>query len=233
MKVWAISDLHMSTSCDKPMDVFGGNWENYLPKIIENWKRVVAPEDIVLLAGDHSWGMRLEEAEPDLQILASLPGKKVLLKGNHDYWWKSISAVRNALPENMYAVQNDALRFGNVLVCGTRGWTVLEPSKTMDAENERIYLREIERLKLSLKAMQAMRSQEDKVVCMLHFPPFNSLREDSPFTNLLEEYAVDAVVYGHLHGKLSKRDLVYVKNHIPYYLTSCDQVENTLTQIVL
>lgn len=231
MKIWAISDLHMSTACNKPMDVFGGHWENYLPKIFEEWQRVVAPEDIVLLAGDHSWGMRMEEAEPDIAILAQQKGLKVLLKGNHDYWWKSISAVRNMLPEGMYAVQNDAMRFGNVLVCGTRGWTVPESNKVLDDENQRIYLREIERLKLSLKAMETMRKPDDYVICMMHFPPFNSMREDSPFTLLLEQYKVHAVVYGHLHGKLSKRDLVYTKNNIPYYLTSCDQVENHLVRI--
>lgn len=126
MKVFALSDLHLSTACDKPMDIFGGNWENYTEKIREKWLAKVSPEDLVLIAGDISWGMKLEEARSDLDWIDALPGKKIIIKGNHEYWWKSISSVRQILPSSILAIQNDAIRFDGIVVCGTRGWEVPE-----------------------------------------------------------------------------------------------------------
>ena len=122
MKVFAISDLHLSTVVDKPMDVFGASWDNYIDLIVADWKQKVTDDDVVLLAGDFSWAMRMADALPDFALLADLPGKKVIIRGNHDYWWNKISQVRNNLPTGFYALQNDCLRLGNLLLCGTRGW---------------------------------------------------------------------------------------------------------------
>ncbi len=227
MKIWAISDLHLSTSCDKPMDVFGGAWEGYTEKIAENWKRLVAKDDYVLLGGDISWAMQLEEAVSDLNWIDILPGKKIMIKGNHEYWWKSISKVRNILPKSIQAIQNDSIRIGNILICGTRGWTVPEHGKTLDKDDEKLYKREVERLKLTLNDMQKTRQPEDYVIAMIHYPPYNMMKEDSEFTKLFEEYHVDKVIFGHLHGKLVNMDKVYVKNGITYYFTATDHIDNT------
>ena len=124
MKIFAISDLHLSNSCDKPMDIFGGNWEGYTDKIIQNWNKRVGTEDLVLIAGDISWAMKLEEAQADLDWIDKLPGRKIIIKGNHEYWWKSISAVREILPQSIMAIQNDAIKIDDFIICGTRGWTV-------------------------------------------------------------------------------------------------------------
>lgn len=227
MKIWAISDLHLSFACDKPMDIFGGNWENYTQKIQENWQQLIAPEDIVLIAGDISWAMKLEEAVADLQWIDKLNGKKIIIKGNHEYWWSGITAVRNILPQSISAIQNDCLRIGNLLFCGTRGWTVPEHGKQLPAEDEKLYKREVERLKLTLAKMQQERKPDDTVICLMHFPPYNMTKEDSNFTKLLEEYNINKVVFGHLHGKLVNMDKVYNKNNIEYYFTSTDHINNT------
>ena len=152
MKIYAISDLHLSTSCDKPMDIFGGNWEGYTEKIIENWTSKITDDDLVLIAGDISWAMRLEETKTDFEWIDKLPVKKINIKGNHEYWWKSISAVREALPESIMAIQNDSIKIGDKIICGTRGWTVPEENKEFLPEDEKIYKREVERLKLTLKS---------------------------------------------------------------------------------
>lgn len=227
MKVWAISDLHLSTSCNKPMDVFGGNWLNYVDKIKENWCKLVSNQDIVCIAGDISWAMKIEEAISDLKWIDDLPGHKIIIKGNHEYWWKSISAVRDVLPKSISAIQNDCIRFGNILFCGTRGWTVAEHGKTLSAEDEKLYKREVERLKLTLKQMQNQRKPDDIVICMIHYPPFNMTKQDSGFTQLIEEYKINKVIYGHLHGKLVNIEHVFTKNDVTYYFTSTDHINNT------
>ena len=227
MKIWAISDLHLTFACDKPMDIFGGNWENYIQRIEENWQKLVSVNDIVLVAGDISWAMKLEDAVKDLEWLDKLNGKKIIIKGNHEYWWSGITAVRKVLPTTISAIQNDCLRINNVLFCGTRGWTVPEHGKQLCAEDDKLYKREVERLKLTLAKMQQQRKPDDIVICMMHFPPYNITKEDSNFTQLLEEYKIDKVVFGHLHGKLVGMEHVYTKNSITYYFTSTDHVNHT------
>ena len=213
------------------MDVFGKSWENYFELISEDWKAKVTDDDVVLLPGDFSWAMRMDEALPDFEMVAKLPGKKVILRGNHDYWWNTLSQVRNAIPQGFYALQNDCLRFGDVLICGTRGW-ICPDGNNLTAEDAKIYLREIERLKLSIAAMQKMRKPEDKVIAIMHFPPFNGRYDDSDFTRLFIEAGITTVVYGHLHGKDCRANLHMKKFGIDFYLTSCDLVGNKLTEIV-
>lgn len=230
MKVFAISDLHLSTADPKPMDVFGGGWSDYWSIIENDWREKVSDDDLVLIPGDISWAMHIKEALPDLGLIGKLKGKKVLLRGNHDYWWNTIGKVRAALPDGMYAVQNDCLRFDNFLVCGTRGWTCPDKGE-LSAQDKKIYLRETQRLKLSLEQMSKMRREEDKVVCMMHFPPFNVRREDSEFTKLFIQYGVNCVVYGHLHGKDCRADLHFSKFGADFYLTSTDLAEHKLTRL--
>ncbi len=232
MKIYAISDLHISTNTGKPMDVFGGNWVGYLEKIFADWQKKVSDDDLVLIGGDISWAMDISDAKQDIDTLSELKGKKIIIKGNHDYWWSGIGKVRDILPENFYALQNDSIRFPGVVVCGSRCWSV--PGAPDFKEHDmKIYMRENERLRLSLKSACAMREEGDKIIALIHFPPFNVKREDTLFTQVFEEFGVDTVIYGHLHGKNVRADKLVVKNGVKYYLTSCDQVDNKLTEIVL
>lgn len=231
MKIFAISDLHLCLSGAKPMDVFGDTWSNYLTLIKEDWNSKVKDEDYVLMAGDMSWALKLNEATNDLNYLNQLNGKKVIIRGNHDYWWKSLSAIKRELPENIIPIQNDALKIGNVIIAGTRGWTVPEKNKAMTEEDKKIYARELIRLELSLQEASRIREENDIIIGMIHFPPFNSTFSESEFTSLFEKYNVSKVVYGHLHGKQSRSNNRIVINNIEYFLTSCDKLNNKLIQI--
>ena len=179
------------------MSIFGGAWERHPEAFFDGWLSVVADDDLVLIPGDISWAMRLPEALADLHDIAALPGRKVLLRGNHDYWWPSISKLRKALPAGMFAVQNDALALDGVVIAGTRGW-VVPGSRGFTPEDDAIYQRELERLGLSLAA--AERLAGDYRVVMLHFPPTNSRLEASGFTEMIAAYGPDALVFGHIHG---------------------------------
>jgi predicted phosphohydrolase len=238
MKVYAISDLHLSGFNPKPMDIFGASWDNYWALIKESWAASVENDDAVLIAGDISWAMTLDEARGGLEEIGRLKGKKILIRGNHDYWWKSIGNVREALGGDTYALQNDCVKIGKVLVGGTRGWTVPERGGAGGvggaggAEDEKIYRREAQRLKLSLESLRRNRTDGDISLCMIHFPPFNSKREDSEFTRLFDEYGIDKVIYGHLHGADCRAELISKKNNVEYFLTSCDQLKNKLTRIL-
>ena len=229
MKIFAISDLHLSVNNPKPMDIFGPTWENYIEKIFDDWRAKVTEEDVVLLAGDFSWAMKIDDVRADFAMLKDLPGKKVIIRGNHDYWWKSISAVRNILPPNFYAIQNDAIKFENVIICGTRLWNIPDLKKASE-EDIKIYNRELIRLKLTLDSAKKLQEEGDKLICMLHYPPYSFKEEDNEITKLLEEYKVDAVVYGHIHA-YCRQNLILKKNEVTYYLTSCDIVNNALIPI--
>lgn len=225
MKIYAISDLHLSFACDKPMDIFGGNWEGYIDKIKEKWTAKVKPEDIVLIAGDISWAMKLEEVTADLAWIDALPGTKIIIKGNHEYWWQSISNVRAILPSSIKAIQNDAIKIGRYVFCGTRGWIVPEDGKELSPEDDKIYKREVERLKLTLTYADSLREDGDKLILMIHYPPYNMNKEDNEMTKLIEAYGVETVVFGHLHG-YTRCEKVYKKNDVTYYFTSCDHINN-------
>ncbi len=149
--LYAIADLHLPGGLNKTMDLFGDKWVNHTVKIEENWRREIKDEDLILIAGDISWAMRLNEAREDLARIASWPGTKVMIRGNHDYWWQGISKVREVLPENLLAIQNDSIHFQSWRICGTRGWRI-PGNKDFKPEDEKIYLRELERLKLSLQS---------------------------------------------------------------------------------
>ncbi|MBR2391389.1 MAG: metallophosphoesterase [Clostridia bacterium] len=225
MNVYAISDLHLSFNHDKPMDVFGGHWENYTQKIKANWESKIKDDDVVLIAGDISWAMKIDEVDADLDWIDKLPGQKIIIKGNHEYWWKSISAVREILPKSIKAIQNDAIKIGSVVFCGTRGWTIPESGKELEPEDLKIYKREVERMKLTLMSANVLRQEGDKLAVMIHFPPLNSEKEENDFTKLFEEYGVDDVIFGHIHG-YTNCPLHYEKNGVAYHFTSCDHIQN-------
>lgn len=230
MKVFAISDLHLSVNNSKPMDIFGPVWEGYLDKIFSQWQEKVGDDDIVLMAGDLSWAMKMDEVKPDLELLKNLKGRKVIIRGNHDYWWHSISAIRLILPDNFYAIQNDAIRFDGVVVCGTRGWKGVERNQVLSPEDQKIFDREVLRLEMTLQNGQKLMQEGDKLICMMHYPPLGTLKDETKFSQLIEKYNVDIVVYGHLHG-YKNPELYFEQNGVQYFLTSCDEVDNELVEI--
>jgi len=225
MKVYAISDLHLSFNADKPMDVFGEKWENYEAKIKDNVANLLTDEDILIIAGDLSWAMQMAEVDADFDYISSLKGKKIVVRGNHDYWWKSITAIRDKFePREIYALQNDSIKFGKFVFAGTRGWVVPETGKGMSEEDKKIYNRELIRLEMALESASKRLEEGDELIAVLHYPPFNSTLDDSEFTGLLERFGVTKCVYGHLHGKTKHATTVQNKNGIEYYLSSCDKI---------
>ena len=230
-KVFAIGDLHLSVNNPKPMNIFGPRWDNYWEKVAEDWSEKAGADDIVLIPGDISWAMTLQNALPDLSMIGALPGKKVILRGNHDYWWGTISSVRANLPAGMYAVQNDAVRVGKFVVFGSRLWAVPDvPGKHETPDDEKIYLREIERLKLSIQAAARIKKEGDTLICMTHYPPCNAKRQESDYTRLIEQSGASVCVYGHLHG-LNYNVRPFTQNGVTYYLTSCDMTGNRLSVV--
>lgn len=227
MKVHAIGDLHLEGSRNKPMDLFGANWHRHFERVSAAWQERVGPEDLVLIPGDISWAMNLEEALPDLEAIHQLPGKKVILRGNHDYWWSSLAKLRRALPPSMQAIQNDSLIFEDFAVAGSRGWLCPGAAGFTPAD-ERIYQRELVRLDLSLKSA----GEKRPIIAMLHYPPFNERREESCFEQLLLEHGVSVVVYGHLHGRACKNAFEGERNGIRYHLCSADHLDFAPKQIL-
>ena len=215
--VFAIGDLHLSFSSAKPMDVFGKNWEHHAEKLEHAWLSLVRPEDLVLIPGDISWAMHFEDALPDLAFLEHLPGKKLLLRGNHDYWWGSLSRLRASLGPASFVLQNDVFRFGNLSICGTRGW-ICPGSPSFTDQDQKIYLREVQRLSLSLDCADP----GTEILVMLHFPPWNEKHQDSLFTELLESRGVRTVLYAHLHGGSLRNAFEGERNGILYRCVSSD-----------
>jgi predicted phosphohydrolase len=240
VRIFAIGDLHMPGGTGKSMDKFGEHWVGHAERVARTWDEVVLPEDLVLVPGDISWAMRLRDAENDLAWLSARPGRKLLIRGNHDYWWQSIGKVRAALPSSCHAIQNDAWvdPSGHVAVAGSRLWDVpglelgpifnpsepVEPSagnrEAKDPESaEKIFLREMERLTRSLYSLPASAPVR---VAMLHYPPTNPALEGTVVTDLLERHGVQTCVFGHLHNL--RHGVVFDgrRNGIRYVLTSAD-----------
>lgn len=230
MNIYSLSDLHLSFNCPKPMNIFGSVWNNYLEEV-KNECQILGDNDVLLIAGDISWAMTLEQAIADLKFIGSLKGKKIIIRGNHDYWWKSISSVRSVLPQGVFALQNDCVKIGRFIFTGSRGWSTPEPGMIMTAEDEKIYNRELIRLKIGLCEAEKNRNEGDKLIVLCHYPPFNSTFKSTPITNLFNEYNVDAVVYGHLHGSNIKTCKKVNVDGIYYYLTSCDILRNRPVKI--
>lgn len=213
------------------MDVFGSGWEGHFEKIKNDWQNKVAEDDIVLLCGDTSWGTKLEEGVFDLNSLKGLKGRKVFVKGNHDYWWNGISKLRDAAPDDtFYFLQNDCVKFGNIIICGSRGWSC-PGSADYTEHDEKLYLREAERFKLCFKEVERVREEGDILIVMMHYPPMGLKLQDTLFTKLFEENGADKVVFGHIHGQ-SFFPFRTVKGGIEYVLTSCDKVGFALQLII-
>ena len=224
MRLFAIGDLHMPGGDDKPMDVFGPQWDRHFFRICEAWRETVREEDTVLIPGDISWAMQLKDARADLEEIGRLPGRKILCKGNHEYWWSSLSRLRAALPGNMTALQFDAVDAGPCVVCGTRGWNYPTEGNPLPEEDGKIFRREMQRLELALDRAEAI-GKGKPILVMMHFPPRMKDDPETPFTRALEaRERVKAVVYGHLHGDAFAAGFDGEYRGIRYYPVSCDGI---------
>ena len=219
MALYAIADTHLSFGTDKPMDSFPG-WSDYTARLAANWRHLVEPQDTVVIAGDISWAMKFSECTADFAFLNDLPGQKILLKGNHDYWWNTKRKMDLYLQENHFdtlqILHNQAIPYGDVALCGSRGWFFEEegPDK---AQNEKILNREVGRLETSLKA-----AGDKEKLCFLHYPPIFKGYRCPPVLDLLTQYGVTTCYYGHLHGKSLRRAVQSTWNGVAYRLVSAD-----------
>ena len=222
MSLFVIGDLHLSLGEDKPMDVFSG-WNDYVQRLENNWRRLITDDDTVVIAGDISWAMKLEETLTDFRFIHSLPGKKLLLKGNHDYWWATKKKMDEFISVNhldsLSILFNNAFRVGEYAVCGTRGWFLENEAP----EDIKVLNREVGRLKMSLE--QAKKLGGEPVV-FLHYPPYYRGLECSEMMDVLLEYGVKKCYYGHIHGKKNFR-LAFEGEYrgINFRLISGDKVE--------
>ena len=233
MSIYVIADLHLAFSDNKPMDIFGENWYHHEIKIAESWKKKVNEDDLVVIPGDFSWSMQLENSYEDFKYLNDLPGKKLVLKGNHDYWWTTITKMRNFLKEknfeNIDYIYNNAYKYGNYIITGTRGWGIF------DTENEKILNRELGRLEQSLKEGTKQTEENDKIITFMHYPPITkkSAMENSnmQFISLMKKYNVTKCFYGHLHSAAQNEAFEGKFLGIEFKLVSADYLGFNLLKI--
>ncbi len=246
MKIWTLSDLHLSFGTpNKNMDVFGDKWLHHPEKIKENWLRLVRNEDLVLIAGDISWGLKQGEVLPDLAWINLLPGTKLMSKGNHDLWWKSASKVRAMLPPSIHIIHNDAFTINGVTIGGARLWDhpdlnyykyidvkeiqgvrikKKEYTNTVVMHDRKIFKNELDRLSWSLDAMD--KSARHKIL-MVHYPPIPPDRSDNEFSRLIKDAGIDICIYGHLHNLYLDAPVNFEKDGTKYFCTACDYLDFT------
>ena len=225
MSLYTIGDLHLSLGTNKPMDVFGGRWENYVQKLSDGFSQL-NDDDLTVLCGDITWGMTMEEALPDFKFIDALPGKKIILKGNHDYWWTTASKMTKFFEKNNFDtirfVQNNSVIISDnnrkIAICGTRGWII--PPLGSIGEDRKIFEREKQRLVLSFQ--DALRSNPDKIIAAMHYPPVEKDAESSDFIRIMSEFNADECVFGHLHAASHINAPHGVYGGIRLRLVSCD-----------
>jgi hypothetical protein len=246
MNIFALSDFHLSFGTpNKSMEVFGPLWKDWTDKIATSCHEMISSNDLLLIAGDISWASTLEQAHQDLKFIASLPGKKVLIKGNHDYWWPSYKKLCEALPKSVYAIQNNSLEFGPFAIGGSRLWDSQEyhfsryvdftcsafgkdEIKPFSEEDGAIFQRELGRLELSLKTLP----KHAKKIVMTHYPPIGADLQPSKASTMIEAYGALACVFGHLHSIKNNVKLFGKTTQTHYHLTSCDYLDFKPIQIV-
>lgn len=223
MALYAIADLHLPLGIDKPMNIFGKSWENYVNRLEENWQKTVSEEDTVVLAGDFSWATYLEESKKDFEFLNRLNGRKIMLKGNHDYWWGTLNKLKEFTEKNGFSdidfLQNNSFCYKDISICGSRGWTL--PQLKGSEEDLKIYARELLRLELSLKSAK----NPGNIIVFTHFPPIMRDFCENETAELLKRYGVSKAVYGHIHSSGIKNAFEGIKDGIEYMLVSADYRE--------
>lgn len=220
MSVFTIGDLHLPLGINKPMNKFGRQWDNYVERIADNWQAVVRAQDTVVIPGDFSWATYIEQAERDFDYLERLNGRKIILKGNHDYWWTTMNKLNEFLDSRNYRsisfLQNNSYTADGISICGTRGW--LYPAWTTFTEaDEKYFNREVGRLELSLKT-----AQTDEIYVFTHYPPMSREGEGNAFTEMMKKYGVKRCYYGHLHGFSHSAKIPQEVDGISYFLVSSD-----------
>lgn len=229
--IYAIADLHLDLTKQKDMSVFGGNWENYEEKIFSRWNQIVGKDDLVLIPGDISWAMKLEDAKVDLDRIEDLNGKKIILKGNHDYWWQSLKKIRDLNYKTIDFLQNDAFIYKNKLIVGTRGWESRDTTGfTLD--DNKIFLRELSRLENSILYGLEKFNEFDEIICIMHYPPFDKRNLPNEFEYIFKEYGIKKVIYGHIHGKAAFKMPEGNIDGIEYYCVSGDKIDFIPVKIV-
>lgn len=225
MALYAIGDTHFSESTDKPMDIFGGAWNGYRDKLVSSFSECLKEGDMLVICGDFSWGMSLEESLADFKLISSFPGKKVFLKGNHDYWWETVGKMTRFFEENslkdLQFLHNNCIFYNDKVLCGTRGWFFDLADET--AGDEKVFKREVMRLEASLKAAHA-EGQGKEIICFLHYPPVFYSGVVEPIVDLLHKYEVSRCYYGHLHGESLKGAVNSVIDGIKYQNISADNI---------
>ncbi len=227
MALYTLADLHLSCSVDKPMDIFGGRWQDYMDKIRERWTALVEPEDVVVLVGDLSWAISIDSAKEDFIYLNQLPGHKILLKGNHDLWWNTMTKMNRFIEANGFAniqfLNNNCYVYEDIGLCGTRGWFFEEFFQ--EQHDEKIFRRELIRLESSLKAADALGVREK--YCFLHYPPLHQNFRCDEILSLMKAYGVTRCIYGHLHGPSCRTATEGLHEGIEFTLVSGDHVDFT------
>lgn len=220
--IFAIADLHLDITKEKDMSVFGGNWDGYEEKIFSKWNNIVSKDDLVLIPGDISWAMKIEDALLDLNRIDKLNGKKIILKGNHDYWWSSLKKLNDLELETISFLQNNSFTYNNISVVGTRGWESRD-YKDFDDNDEKIFLRELHRLELSIKDA-IKKNKDNELIAIMHFPPFDKNLKPNEFEDIFKKYNIKTVIYGHIHGKKAFEMPQGIVNEINYYCVSGDLI---------
>lgn len=240
MSIFVIADLHLDTvTNEKSMEVFGNRWQDYMQKIRSNWLRVVSDNDTVIIPGDISWALSTEDSIPDLKWIDSLPGKKYIMKGNHDFWWSTAAKLNRLFEENgittISLLYNNAAEVENFIVAGSRGWFVdksIQPAKSVNAEHEKIVNREVIRLKLSLNEAKILQERTGKeILVFFHFPPVWGDFECPEILNVLKEYNITRCYFGHIHGCYSQGS-VFKWENIEFRMISADFI-GFLPQIIV
>lgn len=231
MSIYVIADLHLSFKNPKPMNVFGDNWENHEQKVKEDWLKKVTDKDLVILPGDFSWAMNLEDAYLDFKYLNELPGKKILLKGNHDYWWTTVTNMRKFLKENNFEnidfLHNNSYEIEGKIIVGTRGWILSE-----EVEDKRLTKREADRLELSIINGIKEYGNEKEIIAFMHYPPITKNYQNTEYIEILKKYNIKKCYYGHLHSSSIQDAAQGVIDGIEYKLVSSDGVNFKLVKII-
>ena len=218
MSLFAIADTHLSFGTDKPMDSFPG-WNDYVDRIEKNWNKIVTDDDTVVIAGDISWAMNFDELKADFDFIERLNGKKIILTGNHDYWWNTSKKMNDFIESQRYKtisiLFNNSYDVDGVSVCGSRGWLF----DVDDEHDEKVLNREVGRLRLSLES-----AVNDEIIVFLHYPPVTTDTKCDEILNLLKEYGIKKCYYGHLHGIAAKKAIDDVVDGIEFRLVSCDRL---------
>lgn len=227
MSIYAIGDLHLSFGVDKPMDIFGNKWQNYEEKIKENWICKISENDTVILPGDFSWATYMEDSIKDFEFINRLPGHKILIKGNHDYWWSTLKKLNEFIVNNNFSninfIMNNSIECEEAMIVGTRGWTFNDTDNS-----DKMSKREVARLELSIKDA-LNRNTEKEIICVMHYPPITKNmvqnNEQSPYIAMMKKYGIKKCIYGHLHGMSHKEAVEENIDGVDLKLVSSDYLQ--------